>query len=125
MTKSLSKIVKSNFVSFTEQKKEIKVIENNDPKVLKSSIDAVDYINEIDKDAVSTKKGDEEVLSEENEKVINEIKEKAEQEAYQKGLELGQQDGYKEGYESGYEEGKIASQKECSQVLDNERENLQ
>ncbi len=111
VTRSLSKIVKSSFVSFTEQKKEIKVILNNDPKILQSSVKAVD--REI-----------EEIL-EDNQENLEEIKHQVKQEAYEKGFELGQQEGYDEGYEKGYAlgyaEGKKQSQEECMHKLEQER----
>ncbi len=113
VTKSLSRIVKSNFVSFTDQKKEIKIIANNDPKVLKSSIKAVEYVEDVHRDDMPDLHGDLEVL-----------KEKITDEAYDKGLELGQQKGYEEGYQKGYEEGKVMSQDEGQRLLETERDAL-
>ncbi len=113
VTKSLSRIVKSNFVSFTEQKKEIKVIANNDPKVLKSSIKAVEHAEDVHTYEMSDVHEDLEVLKE---KIIDE--------AYDKGLELGQEKGYEDGYQKGYEEGKAISQDEGQRLLEKERDTL-
>lgn len=111
--KSLSRIVKSNFVSFTEQKKEIKIIANNDPKVLKSSIKAVEHIEDLHTDEMPDLHED-----------LDALKEKITEEAYDKGLELGQQKGYEEGYKKGYEEGKATGQDEGRRLLETERDAL-
>ena len=113
VTKSLSRIVKSNFVSFTEQKKEIKIIANNDPKVLKSSIKAVEHIEDLHTDEMPDLHED-----------LDALKEKITEEAYDKGLELGQQKGYEEGYKKGYEEGKATGQDEGRRLLETERDAL-
>ncbi len=108
MTKSLSKIVKSGFISFGEQKKEIKSIHRNDPKVIQSSLKSVQTV--------------EESYREEQEALMLQVQ----QEAYEKGFEQGKNDGFEqgkqEGYDVGYNEGSLVAQKAFEESVEKELE---
>ena len=51
MTKSLSDIIKSNFISFSDQKRTIKTIDNKHPKIIQSSVQSVKDKNQTNEES--------------------------------------------------------------------------
>lgn len=130
----MSDIIKSNFVLFSDQKKMIKNIDPNHPKVLQSSVQAVDQNatmhgydsvhngddNEgLDEDSAltdltQTSASDRDILSNDR---FNERFEDGYQVGYTQGYDAGFQDAAEKGYEDGYNQGIEAAQKELNDKI--------
>ncbi len=114
----MSKIVKSNFVAFSDQKRYIQSVDQEDPSVVKSSVQNYGEGERSDEQ----KKNDRRIkeLTEhirELEEQLESMNDHLHHEGYQAGLEQGQQ----EGYGAGYNEGSI----QAKQELNEEKVNLQ
>ncbi len=113
VTRSLSDVIKKGFVSFNDQKKTIKVVKENDPRILTST----GSINEAESlsDQVAGNESSMDVPDDQNvasglgsvhdEENIVEAYQDQVDEAINKGYEEGFNQGKEEGYEVGYQEG--------------------
>lgn len=133
VTRSLSDVIKSNFVLFSDQKKMIKTIDSNNPKVLQSSVKAVDTgyqfesleseqdqvvsddpdlsvtTGQIPKDKHQSDDYESDILSGER---FNDRFEDGYQVGYNQGFETGFQEAAEKGYEEGYQNGTLTAQNE-------------
>lgn len=102
VTKSLSKIVKSNFVAFSEQKRYIQSVDQEDPNVVKSTLPKNDSGERSDIEIKQQRQVDE--LKEQIkdlEQQLNSMNDHLSHEGYQAGLLKGEQEGYDAGYQNG------------------------
>lgn len=104
MTKSLSKILKSGFVSFTEEKRIIQNVEANHPRILRNPQE-----QNLEKDNVEIGV---EGLNEESLNPLEPQISLEEIEQMKAEAVLLKEQGYEEGKEQGYEEGKVLGQEE-------------
>lgn len=149
MTKSLSDIIKSNFISFSDQKRTIKTIDNSHPKIIQSSVQSVKDKNQTNEESqrlsiedlnldgdflTNAHKGDSVSYDEEANELGNnqpslegnQLIEEAlleieamKAQVQQEGYDQGYESGRTEGFEQGYNEGKQAAEEEIQQALSN------
>lgn len=129
MTKSLSKIIKANFVSFTEHNFQIPTIDKNNPKIIQSSLNVdnsenqeelnaekenngfeIDEfeIDEFDLEEIASGAGFETMTKAEQESLlaeIDEVKSESSKEGYDEGFSQGIEDGKQQGYDKGFQQG--------------------
>lgn len=149
MTRSLSDIIKSNFVSFSDQKRTIKTIDNNHPKILQSSVKAVEPVNHLFEDLsnesfVADELHEDFHRSEEYDNSDGEVDELSnerfsdhlnnnfmsnQQQSYQEGQQQGYQEGFAEGssngFNEGYANGQLAAQEEINIEIDRIQKEMQ
>jgi len=144
VTRLLSDIIKSNFVSFSDQKRTIKNIDHNHPKILQSSVRAVEASNTEDdtfetnhhegsapgngrfeethfNDVSYSNRNPEQEHEESfdgltNERFSDRLDDRY-QGGYQQGYDLGFQEGNEQGYAQGYALGQTAAQEELEQSI--------
>lgn len=119
-----SKIIKSGFVSFSEQKKEIVSVDPRDPKILgKNSSRHVEQESSSEQEF-----SNKEMHSEEQEKYVEEIqsaREEAAKSGYEEGYQIGYQEGKEVGIQDGYQVGVAEAQQESQQKLENLKNELE
>ena len=145
MTRLLSDIIKSNFVSFSDQKRTIKNIDHNHPNILQSSVRAVEASNTGEEaidfnhpEGSSTSKGRFEETQFGTSHHLNHSNEQGDDEpsydglsnerysdrlddryqgGYQQGYDAGFQEGNEQGYSQGYTLGQSKAQEELEQSI--------
>ncbi len=123
MTRSLSDIIKSHFVSFSDQKKPINIIDNKDPSILKST--GKSMIKEHEAGSESSVEGLslndlnlnpslDSFRNEEQQQLVEKQKTIAKKNGYDEGFKIGKDEGYNEGHNEGYNEGIKKAETEVS-----------
>lgn len=126
----MSSIIKSPFISFSDQKKTIEVISNNDAKIINPNShnepihneDVVDEPFDIEDSSDFTDEEIEEDIGQTPEQIAEEIVAKAHSQAEaiinqaKENLEMIENDAYEKGYEEGYTKGQDQALKEVEEV---------
>lgn len=129
VTKSLSnyregttKIIKSGFISFSEQKKEIVVIDSRNPNIIGRS--KAEHLNDSEEDnfeSIEVEQAHHEQLSRD----VEIAKEEAARLGYEEGYQEGYQEGNEQGRIKGYQEGHLEALQVSEAELSVHKEELE